>query len=143
MSARAGRGLQVFSAGSSAQPLHPPSRGLPQTTSFQALEAGFPLWSCGLHPTGSSTLFFCNRAVDIFPGQQVPTGGGTNGRQTAEHPLGGPLVSRPCAQDTIIKVQFCLLHILRARDKILALDSSFFTNTKTRENVAPNATRIY
>lgn len=70
VSARAGRGLQVFSAGSSAQPLHPPSRGLPQATSFQALEAGFPLWSLGLHPTGTA-VFFCSRVADIFPRYQV------------------------------------------------------------------------
>lgn len=121
---------------------HPPGachRPLPSRHLKQAFLYG-PVDST---PRDSSTLFFCNRVVDIFPGQQVPTGGGTNGRQTAEHPLGGPLVSRPCARDTIIKVQFCLLHILRARDKILALDSSFLTNTKTRENVAPDSTRIY
>lgn len=76
VSAGAGRGLQVFSAGSSAQPT---LQGLLQATSFQELEAGFPLWSYGLHPIRTAQLsapFFCNRAAGISPRQHVPGTGG-------------------------------------------------------------------
>lgn len=90
---RAGRGLQVFSAGSSAQPT---LQGLPQATSFQALEAGFPLWSYGLLPIRTAQLsapFLFNRAADISPRHYVQGTGGKRCQWKADSGRGGALVS--------------------------------------------------
>lgn len=131
LSAGAGR-----SAGSSAQPT---LQGLPQATSFQALEAGFPLWSYGLHPIRTAQLsapFFCNSAVMSLPDSTSwgQVGRGPNGRETVGHcEAGRPSGVMPVSTSSRHN-QLCLLNTLKAGDKLEALGSGFLTYNITGGN---------
>lgn len=122
VSAGAGRGLQVFSAGSSAQPLPPPSRGCHRPLPSRHLKRASLYGPMGSTPAGRLSFLLHSSATGQLTSpldskSRGWVGRGANGRQTVEQHETGALWCHAHEHrfwTTINKVQFCLSHLLRA-----------------------------